>query len=78
MPEYVVRCLLGDRSTDTSWATSSADIVVYPEAGHSYMSRHEGVFATIAAWGPLAAGHDARAEGDSWTRIERFFRSHLE
>jgi carboxymethylenebutenolidase len=54
------------------------DIVVYPEAGHSYMSRHEGVFATIAAWGPLAAGHDARAEGDSWTRIERFFRSHLE
>jgi carboxymethylenebutenolidase len=53
------------------------DVRIYPEAGHSYMNRHTGVLATLAAWGPMAVGFDPAAEADSWARIERFFRAHL-
>ena len=53
------------------------DVRLYPDAGHSYMSRHTGLMATLAAWGPMAVGFDADAEADSWRRIEAFFRTHL-
>ncbi len=53
------------------------DVRIYPGAGHSYMSRHEGLFATLNAWGPLAVGFDAHAESDSWVRLGRFFQTHL-
>jgi len=53
------------------------DVRIYPEAGHSFMSHHTGWMATLGAWGPMAAGFDARAEADSWTRVEAFFRAHL-
>ena len=54
------------------------DVRIYPDAGHSYMSHHTGALATVAAYGPMAAGHDPAAEADSWARIERFFRDHLQ
>lgn len=53
------------------------DVRIYPDAGHSYMSQHSGVMATIGAWGPMAARYDPAAAADSWTRIESFFRQHL-
>jgi carboxymethylenebutenolidase len=53
------------------------DVRIYPEAGHSYMSQHSGVLATIGAWGPMAARYDPAAAADSWTRIESFFRQQL-
>jgi carboxymethylenebutenolidase len=53
------------------------DVRIYPQAGHSYMSHHDGVMAQVAAWGPMAAGFDADAEADTWRRIESFFREHL-
>jgi carboxymethylenebutenolidase len=54
------------------------DVVVYPDAGHSYMSKHPpGIMTTLGAWGPMAAGFDAHAEADSWGRIEAFYRAHL-
>jgi carboxymethylenebutenolidase len=53
------------------------DVRVYPDAGHSYMSHHTGVMATLGAWGPMKMGFDARAEADSWARLEAFFRTHL-
>ena len=53
------------------------DVRIYPAAGHSYMSRHTGLLATLAAHGPMAVGFDAEAEADSWTRMEAFFRTHL-
>jgi carboxymethylenebutenolidase len=53
------------------------DVKIYPDAGHSFMSRHSGVMATIGAWGPMAAGYDEAAAEDSWRRIEAFFRRHL-
>jgi carboxymethylenebutenolidase len=53
------------------------DVSIYPQAGHSYMSNHTGVLAAIGGMLPMAAGHDAAAEADSWSRIERFFGQHL-
>ena len=53
------------------------DVRIYPDAGHSYMSPHTGVMATIGAWSPMAAAYDPAAAADSWARIESFFRQHL-
>jgi carboxymethylenebutenolidase len=53
------------------------DVKTYPAAGHSYMSPHTGLVATLAAWGPMAGGFDPAAEADSWKRLEAFFRTHL-
>jgi carboxymethylenebutenolidase len=53
------------------------DVRIYPDAGHSYMSQHSGVMATLGAWGPMAARYDPAAAEDSWKRIESFFRRHL-
>jgi len=53
------------------------DVRIYLGAGHSYMSRHTGLLATLGAWGPMAVGFDAAAEADSWARVEAFFRTHL-
>lgn len=53
------------------------DVRIYPDAGHSFMSQHTGVFATLSAYGPMAVGFDAHAEADSWTRMAAFFREHL-
>jgi carboxymethylenebutenolidase len=53
------------------------DVRIYPDAGHSYMSPHTGMMATIGAWGPMAVGYDPAAAADSWARIESFFKQHL-
>jgi carboxymethylenebutenolidase len=53
------------------------DVKVYPEAGHSFMSRHEGVMATLSAWGPMKVGYNQEAAEDSWKRVESFFGRHL-
>jgi carboxymethylenebutenolidase len=53
------------------------DVKLYPGAGHSYMSRHDGVLAKLAARGPMRVGYNAAAAEDSWRRIDSFFASHL-
>jgi len=53
------------------------DVREYPEAGHSFMSPHTGVMATLGAWGPMAVGFDPQAEADSWQRMKTFFQRHL-
>jgi len=53
------------------------DVQIYDGAGHSYMSDHKGLMATIAAWGPMKVGFNPVAEADSWARIEKFFAAHL-
>lgn len=53
------------------------DVRIYPDAGHSYMSEHSGIMATIGYWGPMAARYDPAAAEDSWARIAAFFRQHL-
>jgi len=53
------------------------DVRMYPDAGHSYMSPHTGLLATIAAWGPMKVGFNPAAEADSWERMTAFLRAHL-
>ncbi len=53
------------------------DVVTYPGAGHSYMSRYDGLTAVVAPLGPLHAGYDEAAAEDSWERVLSFFATHL-
>lgn len=53
------------------------DVKIYDGAGHSFMSRHEGTLATLAAYGPMKVGYNHDAAEDSWKRIDAFFARHL-
>ncbi|MGH0029766.1 MAG: dienelactone hydrolase family protein [Myxococcota bacterium] len=53
------------------------DLVTYPDAGHSYMSRHGGALAVLGRLGPLRAAYDAPAAEDSWRRMLTFFGEQL-
>lgn len=53
------------------------DVKVYPDAGHSFMSRNEGLLAKLGAFGPMRVAYDPAAAEDSWRRIEAFFGRHL-
>jgi len=53
------------------------DVKTYPEAGHSFMSRHTGLMATLDPIMPTHAGFDGPASEDAWTRVLGFFGAHL-
>lgn len=53
------------------------DVKTYPDAGHSFMSRHEGLVATIAPRTPMHARFDPDASEDAWGRVLAFFGEHL-
>ncbi len=53
------------------------DVKIYPDAGHSFMSRNTGFLANIGAMLPMKAGYNHEAAEDSWRRIEAFFGKHL-
>jgi carboxymethylenebutenolidase len=53
------------------------DVKIYDGAGHSFMSRHEGTLAKLAAYGPMKVGYNHDAAEDSWKRIDAFFARHL-
>ena len=49
----------------------------YPEAGHGYMSHHEGLIATLGRLSPFRTGYNGPAAEDSWSRMLEFFAKHL-
>jgi carboxymethylenebutenolidase len=54
------------------------DIKIYPGAGHSFLSRHEGWQRAIERLpGPMAIGYQEAAAEDAWTRIFAFFAKHV-
>ena len=59
------------------------DVVIYPEAGHSFMSRPPGHGGSepgpiLRALGSrMNAGYDERAATDAWRRVLAFFDKHL-
>jgi carboxymethylenebutenolidase len=53
------------------------DVKLYPDAGHSFMSRNTGFLASIGELSPMHAGYNHDAAEDSWRRIEGFFAKHL-
>jgi carboxymethylenebutenolidase len=54
------------------------DIKTYPSAGHSFMSRHDGLSGWLGPRTPLRARYDARAADDAWRRVLTFFAKHLQ
>lgn len=53
------------------------DVVLYPDAGHSYMNHHSGLPARLGAISPMRVGYDEDAAEDSWRRMLAFFAKHL-
>jgi carboxymethylenebutenolidase len=53
------------------------DVRTYPDAGHGFMSRHDGVVGWLGARLPMHLGHDPVAAEDAWSRTILFFRNHL-
>ena len=54
------------------------DVQIYPDAGHSFMSRHSGLLGKILAFGPMYAAYDETVAEDAWRRMLTFFAEHLE
>jgi carboxymethylenebutenolidase len=53
------------------------DVKTYPDAGHSFMSRHGGVMGAVMPHSPMHARFDADASADAWDRVLAFFADHL-
>jgi carboxymethylenebutenolidase len=53
------------------------DVQTYPEAGHGFMARYEGVGAWLGRRLPMHVGHDPEAAEDAWQRTIAFFTRHL-
>jgi carboxymethylenebutenolidase len=52
------------------------DVKEYPDTGHSFLNRHEGMAATMDHI--LRTGYRPAAAEDAWTRILAFFADHLQ
>lgn len=53
------------------------DVRFYPEAGHSFMSKHTGIVGAVGPLLPLRAQYNEEAAEDSWSRMLAFFETHL-
>jgi carboxymethylenebutenolidase len=53
------------------------DVRTYPEAGHGFMARYEGMTAWLGRRLPMHVGHDPEAAEDAWHRTIAFFSRHL-
>ena len=53
------------------------DVKTYPDAGHSFMSRHGGVMGAIGPYTPMHAGFNEAASADAWERVLAFFGEHV-
>ena len=53
------------------------DIKTYPDAGHSFMSQHDGLLMAMMRRGPMNVAHDPDAAEDAWGRMLGFFGEHL-
>jgi carboxymethylenebutenolidase len=54
------------------------DVKTYPDAGHSFMSRHGGLMARIERRLPTHGGYVDAAAEDAWRRTLAFFARHLD
>ena len=53
------------------------DVKTYPDAGHSFMSQHEGPLLTAMSRPPMRVGFNPDASEDAWGRVLTFFGEHL-
>ncbi|MDZ7726845.1 MAG: dienelactone hydrolase family protein [Dehalococcoidia bacterium] len=50
----------------------------YPDAGHSFMSRHNPLLDRVMSFGPMKVGYNEEAAEDAWARMAAFFAEHLD
>ncbi|MET0187896.1 MAG: dienelactone hydrolase family protein [Pseudonocardia sediminis] len=68
----------GDKlDADLTRAGVAHDVKTYPEAGHSFMTRTEGVSGAIASRSPMHAEYHEASATDAMNRVLTFFREHL-
>jgi carboxymethylenebutenolidase len=53
------------------------DVKTYSNAGHSFMSQHDGLLDALMSRGPMHLGYDPVAAEDAWARMLGFFGDHL-
>ncbi len=53
------------------------DVKTYPDAGHSFMSRHTGLTGMVGPMMPMHVRFDEPASEDAWSRVLAFFGEHL-
>jgi carboxymethylenebutenolidase len=53
------------------------DVKTYPDAGHSFMSRHGGLMGAVGPLMPMHPAFDEDASTDAWARVLAFFDEHL-
>ena len=53
------------------------DVHTYPDAGHGFMTRYDGITAWLGRRLPMHLGHDPVAAEDAWQRRIAFFSRHL-
>lgn len=53
------------------------DVKTYPEAGHAFMSEHQGLIRRLGPFLPTHNGYDEDAAEDAWRRTLDFFAHHL-
>ena len=53
------------------------DVATYPEAGHGFMTRYQGITAWLGRRLPMHLDHDPVAAEDAWRRTIAFFSRHL-
>jgi carboxymethylenebutenolidase len=53
------------------------DVQTYPDAGHGFMTRYDGITAWLGRRLPMHLGHDPIAAEDAWQRMIAFFSRHL-
>lgn len=53
------------------------DVKTYPDAGHSFMNRHDGPLGWAARLSPLHAGYHGPSAEDAWARTLEFLGRHL-
>lgn len=53
------------------------DVRTYPDAGHGFMARYDGLTGWLGRRLPMRLGHDPDAAADAWNRTIAFFARHL-
>jgi carboxymethylenebutenolidase len=54
------------------------DVVTYPDAGHAFYTRTEGLIGRLGPWLPLHAEYHEASAADAHRRIIAFFHEHLD
>lgn len=53
------------------------EVIIYEDAGHSFMNQLTGVSAKLARYSPIRAYYDPETEAKAWNKLLDFFEHHM-